>query len=82
MPFANSDLAREPGVSVVEDSEPGVNSKLAYYLAIEGTEQRWFEGTVKRVTKSNWCDVMFSDGKLWCKVEPSERGLRWVLIEK
>ena len=47
----------------------------------DGAEMvRWSNARIERVTKSHWYDVMFSDGKLWCKVLPSERGLRWVLI--
>ena len=68
------------------ESEPEVGSEIAFFMSLPPSKggDDWFVGKVLRVGKQDyWVDVMFVDGKLWCKLDPSERGPlgRWVMLQ-
>lgn len=79
-PFLQSSVS---SCAVCETGQIAEGRKLAYYMEVAesmgGTD--WFVGEVLRVSKGNWVDVEFADGKLWVSAKPSERGLRWVLFK-
>jgi len=77
--FAESSLAAR---EVIEEGELEEGSMIGYYLVVpqELGGVDWYAGEVSRITRGTWADVMFSDGKLWCSVKPTERGTRWVML--
>ena len=54
---------------------------IIYYMEYPDCEQLWFVGPILNLSKNGkWADVGFSDGKLWCKLNLSERGVKWVCL--
>jgi hypothetical protein len=78
--FAQSQHAHLP----LSNEPIKVGSQIAFFMDLPenkgGTE--WFVGTVSRISKGNWADIDFADGKLWCAVKESERGSRWVALSR
>ena len=42
----------------------------------------WYVGVVERQYAPYWADIVFADGKLWCRLQPSEQGQRWCVVLK
>ncbi len=55
---------------------------VAFHFEEFGKGRNWFMGPLLRIGKGKvpWADVDFEDGKAWCKLVESERGLRWVAL--
>jgi hypothetical protein len=70
-----------------EEGQPLVGREIAFFMSLPKSKggDDWYVGKVGKVGKQDhWTDVEFEDGKLWCKLLPSDRGElgRWVLLHK
>ena len=78
LPFERSKHAGKP----LSDEPLTVGTKVAFYMQLPEDKGgiEWYLGSVARMSRSNWVDVEFPDGKLWCSMKPSERGTQWVAL--
>ena len=78
LPFERSKHAGKP----LSDEPLTVGTKVTFYMQLPEDKGgiEWYLGSVARMSRSNWVDVEFPDGKLWCSMKASERGTRWVAL--
>ena len=79
-PWSESSVCVQGDYLVADIMELKVGQKVAYFfeLSEELGGHDWYVGEVLRLCRPHWADMSFSDGKLWCRVMPSERGARWL----
>ena len=77
--WSESTLAKTFSAS---EDEPKIAMLMAYFMDLPAEKggAEWYKGAITKLSRHNWADVEFDDGKAWVRWKPSERGLRWVVL--